>query len=69
MTVVFPWNLLENWTLFFYLQSQFEEQVKAVKTGSRLSELPDVQVSALPFPAWSSVSLSASLWREGNKAQ
>ncbi|XP_006774192.1 PREDICTED: E3 ubiquitin-protein ligase TTC3 isoform X1 [Myotis davidii] len=36
-------------------ESQFEEHVKAVKTGSRLSELPDVQISALPFPAWSSI--------------
>uniref|UniRef100_H0WS87 RING-type E3 ubiquitin transferase n=1 Tax=Otolemur garnettii TaxID=30611 RepID=H0WS87_OTOGA len=32
-------------------KSQFEEQIKAIKNGSQLSELPKVQVSELSFPA------------------
>ncbi|XP_054556255.1 E3 ubiquitin-protein ligase TTC3 isoform X3 [Talpa occidentalis] len=32
-------------------KSQFEDQIKAVKRGSRLSELPKVQISELSFPA------------------
>ncbi|XP_054434242.1 E3 ubiquitin-protein ligase TTC3 isoform X2 [Pteronotus mesoamericanus] len=32
-------------------ESQFEEHIKAVKSGSRLSDLPRVQISELPFPA------------------
>ncbi|XP_054569513.1 E3 ubiquitin-protein ligase TTC3 isoform X4 [Eptesicus fuscus] len=36
-------------------ESQFEEQIKAIKAGSRLSELSEVQISELPFPAWSTI--------------
>ncbi|XP_050018008.1 E3 ubiquitin-protein ligase TTC3 isoform X8 [Alexandromys fortis] len=32
-------------------KSQFEDQIKAIKNGSRLSELPTVQTSGLSFPA------------------
>ncbi|XP_012587851.1 PREDICTED: E3 ubiquitin-protein ligase TTC3 isoform X4 [Condylura cristata] len=38
-------------------RSQFEEQIKAVKSGSRLSELPKVQISELSFPARSTIHL------------
>ncbi|KAG8518562.1 E3 ubiquitin-protein ligase TTC3, partial [Galemys pyrenaicus] len=36
-------------------KSQFEDHIKAVKSGSRLSELPKVQISELSFPACSTV--------------
>ncbi|KAK1344339.1 hypothetical protein QTO34_014906 [Cnephaeus nilssonii] len=36
-------------------ESQFEEQIKAIKAGSRLSELSEVQISELPLPAWSTI--------------
>lgn len=41
----------------FSLQSQFEEQIQAIKNGSRLSELPKVQISELSFPTFNTVSL------------
>ncbi|XP_016076159.1 PREDICTED: E3 ubiquitin-protein ligase TTC3 isoform X2 [Miniopterus natalensis] len=36
-------------------ESQFEEQIKAIKNGSRLSELPKVQISELSRPAYSTI--------------
>ncbi|XP_017658655.2 E3 ubiquitin-protein ligase TTC3 isoform X2 [Nannospalax galili] len=33
-------------------KSQFEDQIKAIKNGSRLSELSKVQISELSFPAY-----------------
>nr|KAF6384050.1 tetratricopeptide repeat domain 3 [Pipistrellus kuhlii] len=36
-------------------ESQFEEQIKAIKAGSRLSELSPVQISEHPFPAWGAI--------------
>ncbi|XP_063495327.1 E3 ubiquitin-protein ligase TTC3 isoform X6 [Symphalangus syndactylus] len=36
-------------------KSQFEEQIKAIKNGSRLSELSKVQISELSFPACNTV--------------
>ncbi|CAO2632456.1 E3 ubiquitin-protein ligase TTC3 [Lemmus lemmus] len=37
-------------------KSQFEDQIKAIKNGSRLSELSKVQTSGLSFPACTMVS-------------
>uniref|UniRef100_A0A8C2N4V0 TTC3/DZIP3-like helical domain-containing protein n=1 Tax=Capra hircus TaxID=9925 RepID=A0A8C2N4V0_CAPHI len=39
-------------------KSQFEEQIQAIKNGSRLSELPKVQISELSFPTCNTVSLN-----------
>ncbi|XP_035300169.1 E3 ubiquitin-protein ligase TTC3 isoform X3 [Cricetulus griseus] len=36
-------------------KSQFEDQIKSIKNGSRLSELSTVQVSELSFPAWTPI--------------
>ncbi|ELW67883.1 E3 ubiquitin-protein ligase TTC3 [Tupaia chinensis] len=36
-------------------KSQFEEQIKAIKNGSQLSKLPEVQISELSFPAYARV--------------
>ncbi|XP_047420477.1 E3 ubiquitin-protein ligase TTC3 isoform X3 [Sciurus carolinensis] len=36
-------------------KSQFEDQIKAIKNGSRLSELSKVQISELSFPACNSI--------------
>uniref|UniRef100_A0A2K5WQQ7 Tetratricopeptide repeat domain 3 n=2 Tax=Macaca TaxID=9539 RepID=A0A2K5WQQ7_MACFA len=36
-------------------KSQFEEQIKAIKNGSRLSELSKVQISELSFPACNTI--------------
>ncbi|KAM7133032.1 E3 ubiquitin-protein ligase TTC3 isoform 7-T9 [Molossus nigricans] len=49
------------------VESQFGEQIKAIKIGSRLSELPKVQTSELSFPAWNTIrpkSLPESSGRE-----
>nr|KAF6478727.1 tetratricopeptide repeat domain 3 [Molossus molossus] len=49
------------------VESQFGEQIKAIKNGSRLSELPKVQTSELSFPAWNTIrpkSLPESSGRE-----
>uniref|UniRef100_A0A8C6E0L2 RING-type E3 ubiquitin transferase n=1 Tax=Moschus moschiferus TaxID=68415 RepID=A0A8C6E0L2_MOSMO len=36
-------------------KSQFEERIQAIKNGSRLSELPKVQISELSFPACNAI--------------
>ncbi|KAM4824462.1 LOW QUALITY PROTEIN: E3 ubiquitin-protein ligase TTC3-like [Urocitellus parryii] len=36
-------------------KSEFENQIKAIKNGSRLSELSKVQISELPFPACNNI--------------
>ncbi|XP_058433256.1 E3 ubiquitin-protein ligase TTC3 isoform X2 [Marmota monax] len=36
-------------------KSEFEDQIKAIKNGSRLSELSKVQISELPFPACNNI--------------
>lgn len=36
-------------------KSQFEEQIQAIKNGSRLSELPKVQISELSFPTCNTI--------------
>ncbi|XP_019511308.1 PREDICTED: E3 ubiquitin-protein ligase TTC3 [Hipposideros armiger] len=51
-------------------ESQFEEQIKAIKNGSRLSELPKVQVPELSFPACSTMrpnSLPESSGRDDHR--
>ncbi|XP_046503992.1 E3 ubiquitin-protein ligase TTC3-like isoform X2 [Equus quagga] len=48
-------------------KSQFEEQIQAIKNGSRLSELSKVQISELSFPACSTIhprSLLESVGRD-----
>ena len=66
--MVFPLEFFRKTEhLSFYLQSQFEERIEAVKDGCWLSELPKVQIVELSFPAYSTVSLSSSF--EGKKMQ
>ncbi|XP_048202190.1 E3 ubiquitin-protein ligase TTC3 isoform X2 [Perognathus longimembris pacificus] len=38
-------------------EAEFEEQIKAIKNGSQLSELSKVQISELSFPAYSTIHL------------
>ncbi|XP_045396613.1 E3 ubiquitin-protein ligase TTC3 [Lemur catta] len=54
---------IHSWELFLSnvtkeiekAKSQFEEQIEAIKSGSRLCELPEVQISELSFPACNTI--------------
>lgn len=53
-------SVVHSWELFISnvakeiskAESQFEDQIRAIKNGSRLRELPQVRVSELSFPAY-----------------
>ncbi|XP_049641573.1 E3 ubiquitin-protein ligase TTC3 [Suncus etruscus] len=50
-------------------KAQFEEQIKRIKNGSRLSDLSKVQVSELSFPACRKVSPQPTAESSGSKDQ
>ncbi|XP_010634873.1 E3 ubiquitin-protein ligase TTC3 isoform X2 [Fukomys damarensis] len=50
-------------------ESQFEDQIRAIKNGSRLRELPQVRVSELSFPACKVVRPELAPERPGPESQ
>ncbi|XP_052014937.1 E3 ubiquitin-protein ligase TTC3 isoform X5 [Apodemus sylvaticus] len=47
-------------------KSEFEDQIKAIKSGSRLSDLSSVQISELSLPAYSTTTIHPQLFSESS---
>nr|XP_045005791.1 E3 ubiquitin-protein ligase TTC3 isoform X3 [Jaculus jaculus] len=51
------------------IESQFEDQIKATKNGSRLSELPKIQISEFSFPACNTIHPESPSESSGHEDQ